>query len=139
MQTFSKIEMDIDEFEIVMQNIDSWERKVNAKFIEANIDEHKAEIKFIPVATTGFFMWVFEGEDRPKLMAELVIESRVGYIDLEEFAEFDEELFNKLKTSLVNENDGESHDGRYFPRSQKSIELFDILTRTARWETNPVA
>ncbi len=137
MQTFSRIEMDIDEFEIVMQNIDSWERKVNAKFVEANVDEDKAEIKFIPVATTGFFMWVCD-EDSPKLMAELVIDSRVGYIDLEEFAEFDEELFNELKTTLVKENGGESHDGRYFPRSQKSIELFETLTRTAKWENSPM-
>lgn len=137
MQTFSKIEMDIDEFEIVMQNIDSWEMKANAKFIEANVDEDKAEIKFIPVATTGFFMWICEEET--KLMAELVIDSRVGYIDLEEFAEFDDELFNKLKTTLVNENGGESLDGRYFPRSQESIELFDTLTSTARWEPNPLA
>lgn len=135
MQTISKIEMDIDEFEIIMQNIDLWERKVNAKFIEANVDDDKAEIKFIPVATTGFFMWIFEGE--VKLFAELVIDSRVGYIDLGEFAQFDEDLFNKLKTILVDENGGESLDGRYFPRSQKSIELFDTLTSTARWEFNP--
>lgn len=135
MQTLSKMEMDIDEFEIVMQNIDFWERKVNAKFIEANVDDDKAEIKFIPVATTGFFMWVFEGE--AKLMSELVIDSRVGYIDLGEFAEFDEELFNKLKNRLVNENGGESLDGRYFPLSQKSIELFDTLISTARWEVEP--
>ncbi|MFO7968328.1 MAG: hypothetical protein R6U44_12085 [Archaeoglobaceae archaeon] len=136
MQTFSRIEMDLDEFEIVMQNIDSWERKVNAKFIEANVDDDKAEIKFIPVATTGFFMWICGEGD--KLMAELVIDSRVGYIDLEEFAEFDEELFNELKTTLMKENGGESLDGRYFPKSQKSIELFDTLTRTARWEVKSV-
>lgn len=136
MQTLSKLEMDLDEFEIVMQNIDFWERKANAKFVEANVDDNKAEIKFIPVATTGFFMWISEGE--AKLMVELVIDSRVGYIDLEEFAQFDEELFDELKTTIINENSEESLDGRYFPRSQKSIELFDTLTRTAEWRVPEV-
>ncbi|MFP3909573.1 MAG: hypothetical protein ACLFVI_03920 [Archaeoglobaceae archaeon] len=136
MQSFSKMEMDLDEFEIVMRNIDFWERKVNAKFVEADVDDGKAEITFIPVATTGFFMWIYGGE--AKLMAELVIDTRVGYIDLGEFAEFDKELFHQLKTNIINENGGESLDGRYFPRSQESIELFDMLTGTAKWEVKPV-
>jgi hypothetical protein len=131
MQSFVKIEMDVDEFCIIMQNLDAWERFMNMKFVEADITGNKVIIKAMPVASTGFFIWVQGKEVR--LMAELVTDSRVGYIDLEELAEFDKELLEQLKNSVVLlDNDGKL-DGRYFPKSQKSIELFNMLMKTAKW------
>jgi hypothetical protein len=135
MQEYVKIEMDADEFNVVMRNLDLWERKMSVKFIEADVTGGKAIVKAMPVASTGFFVWVWNEEAR--LMAELRADSRIGYIDLEELANFDPELLERLKHSIVyDENHGTTNmNGRYFPKTQCSVKLFKILMRTAKWKS----
>ncbi|RLI75899.1 hypothetical protein DRO97_02180 [Archaeoglobales archaeon] len=133
-ENFVKIELDIDEFDAVMRNLDSWERLKNVKFIEAEIIGNKAVIKAMPVATPGFFVLV--QNKKARLMAELVADTRVGYIDLEELAEFDAEILDNIKYSVVCEDNSGTldKDGRYFPKSEKSVELYKKLMRTAKWK-----
>jgi len=132
-QEYTIIEMDADEFAAVMRNLDSWERLMNVKFVEADVTGYKAIIKAMPVATPGFFVFVQEGET--KLMVEVTSDSRIGYVDLEEFAEFDEKLLEQLKHRVIYEdNGGTSQDGHFFPKSQKSVELFKTLMQTATWK-----
>lgn len=72
-------------------------------------------------------------EQKTRLMAELIRDTRVGYIELEDFADFDEELLNELKNRLINvENPPDCE--RCFPKTEESLSLFHKLMRTARWK-----
>ena len=134
MSRYIKIKVDLDELGVIIRNVDSWERFMNVKFIEADITGNKATITAMPVATPGFFVWVQNGEAR--LMAEVVSKSRVGYVDLEELAEFDVNLMERLKHIVVCKDNNASidRDGRYFPKSQESVELYKMLMKTAKWK-----
>ncbi len=125
--------MDVDEFAIVMRNLDFWERLMSVKFVEADVAGYKVTVKVMPVATPGFFILV--QDEKVKLMVEITADSRIGYVDLKEFAEFDEELLEELKRKVVCEdNRGVSQDGRFFPKSRKSVEIFEMLMRSATWK-----
>jgi uncharacterized membrane protein YcaP (DUF421 family) len=133
---FKEIDMDVDEFCIVMRNVDAWERMKNVKFVEADIEGDKAKVKVMPVSSPGFFIWSQKGEVR--LMAEVISDTRIGYIDLEELAEFDEELLEQLKQHVIRENNGIFLSGRCFPKSNKSVNLFNSLMKTAKWKKHPI-
>jgi hypothetical protein len=122
-----EIEMDPDEFSTVIKYIDEWERLMCLKFVEAEVEE-KVVIKAVRVATPSFFLLLPD----KKLMVEVTKGGRrVGYIDVEELAEFDEELLERVKTKLLKEK-CEVGDGRYFPVSEDCVELFKRLMKTAR-------
>jgi len=130
---YKKIRTSVDEFVFVMKNLDSWERMMNLKFVEADLEGGNVTLMVNPVASTGFYYWVDKGKGKSRLMAELIRDTRVGYIELEEFADFDKELLNELKHRLV---DVENHPDceRCFPKTSESVSLFHRLMRTAKWK-----
>ena len=122
-----EIEMEPDEFSTVIEYMDEWERLMNLKFVEAEVEE-KVVVKAVKVATPSFFLLLPE----KKLMVEVMKDGkRVGYVDVEDLAKFDEELLEKMKSKLLSEK-CEVGEGRLFPRSQESVELFKKLMRTAK-------
>ena len=122
-----EIEMDPDEFSAVMNHMDEWERLMGLKFVEAEVEE-KVVVKAIRVATPSFFLLLPE----KRLMVEITKDGkRVGYVDVEDLAKFDEDLLNQVKNKLLCEN-CEIGKGRFFPKSQEAVDLFKRLMRTAR-------
>jgi hypothetical protein len=128
--------MDTDEFFAVIRNLDFWERLMNVKFVEANVKGDVTTVKVIHVATPSFFIYDLDGEI--KLMVEITSDIRIGYIDLEEIAEFDGKLLEKLKDQVMLENNGMDSNDRYFPKSNESMELFNSLIKTAKWKKQPM-
>jgi len=134
---FKEIYMDADEFIIVMRNVDAWERMKSVKFVEADVEGGNVRVKVMPVSSPGFFIWSHKGE--LKLMAEVISETRIGYIDLEELAEFDEKLLEQLKYHVILiDNKEDSLNGRFFPKSKGSMKLFNSLTKTAKWKKQTI-
>jgi hypothetical protein len=122
-----KIEMDLDEFSVVMRNTDAWERLMKVKFVEAEIGD-KVIVKAIRVATPSFFVLLPD----EKLMVEIIKDGmRLGYVDIEELIELDGELLTKLRRKILAEN-CEIGEGRFFPKSEECVELFKELMKSAR-------
>ncbi|HID42924.1 MAG TPA: hypothetical protein EYP30_03970 [Archaeoglobaceae archaeon] len=133
---FKKFEMDADEFSIVMRNLDAWERVNNVKFVEAELEGERVQIKALKVATPGFF--IYSDDDKYTLIVELFSEKRIGYADIEEFAEFDKNLLENLKFQIIEkDNRNKSLKNRFFPKSDTSLKMFKKLMRTARWKKHP--
>jgi len=135
MQDFKMFEMDGDEFSIVLRNLDLWERMNNVKFVEAEVGEEGIKVKALKVATPGFF--VYSEKDSYSLMVELISDSRIGYVNLEEFAKLDEELLEELISQVIKENDNRCLNNRYFPKSKDSLKIFKKLIKNAKWKKPP--
>ncbi len=122
-----KIEMDLDEFSVIMRNTDAWERFMKVKFVEAEVGD-RVVVKAVRVATPSFFVLLPDG----KLMVEVIKNgTRFGYVDIEELVKLDKELLDKLKCKVLAEN-CEIGEGRFFPKSEESLKLFRELMKTVR-------
>lgn len=130
---FKVFEMNGEEFSVVLRNLDLWEKMNNVKFVEAEVGEEGIKVKALKVATPSFF--IYSEKDGYSLMVELISDSRIGYVNLEEFAELDEEILEELVSQVLKEN--LCLNNRYFPKSKDSLKIFKKLIKNAKWKKPP--
>lgn len=126
----SIVEIEVDKEEILKVHESShWFKKYGGIFVEGQIQDDKAKIKIMKVASNKFVVSVWNCQ------AKIMLAEGDKFIDFDEkYKDYDEEKYEELcNTVIYDDNDGAINwSGLYYPKSERSLKLFEELIQSAK-------
>ena len=126
----SIVEIEVDKEEILKVHESShWFKKYGGIFVEGQIQDDKAKIKIMKVASNEFLVSVWNCQ------AKIMLAEGDKFIDFDEkYKDYDEEKYEELcNTVIYDDNDGAINwSGLYYPKSERSLKLFEELIQSAK-------